>query len=268
MPVWGQSLVSLALTYQRAVPKFLEEAFDFIIKGYLDREGLFRMAGNDSEIKVMISKIDILNELGAVKNTNPYNVCVIINRFLRDIPGHLFIDSNAQAFQKATTAQQIKDIIRTLPVINRAVISRLFAFLNIVASHSDKNKMTLNNISIVMAPNLVDDPSNPTYLLNKDVVLLMLKEYKTIFDDMCSLDANGNWLSDEDFSKLTGNVVSAFLCQSSFMMKPLTPIKVEKQARMIRNVRIEIGNVDHIMNDLLSISPATPTSNVIHLTKL
>ncbi|EAY18266.1 RhoGAP domain containing protein [Trichomonas vaginalis G3] len=268
MPVWGQSLVSLALTYQRAVPKFLEEAFEFIIKDHLDQEGLFRMAGNDTEIKAMISKIDILNQLQANKNTNPYNVCVIINRFLRDIPGHLFIDSNAQAFQKCTTPTQVKDIIRTLPVINRAVISRLFGFLCMVAKHSDKNKMTALNLSIVMAPNLVDDASNATFLLNKDVVLLMIKEYAAIFDDMSSLDSNGNWISDDAFSQITGNVVSAFLCQSSFMMKPLTPIKVEKQARMIRNVRIEISSLDHIMNDLLSINPSPPSHNVIQLTKL
>ena len=52
------------------------------------------------------------------------------------------------------------------------------------------------------------------------------------------------------------------------MMKPLTPIKVEKQARMIRNVRIEISSLDHIMNDLLSINPSPPSHNVIQLTTL
>ena len=268
MVVWGQTLVSVALSDQRAVPLFLEKCFKHVLENWIDVEGIFRISGKESEIKELISMIDAIGDITIKNDTSPFTICNIITRFIRDIHQHILLDKNAQAFKKCTTAEQIKSIFNTLPIINKVVFSRFIGFLTLIAKHSDNNRMTLDNIAIILTPMLVDEPQDPQFILPKDVCLLMLKEYNTICEEVPALDSNGNWLSEEAFSKSIESVVSTFLCQSSFMTRQLTPVKVVKQARMVRNVRIDVGGWDSMMNELLAINPPTYQTNVIPLSKL
>ena len=268
MPVWGQSLVSVALNDQRAVPLFLEKCFKYIIDKYLDTEGIFRIAGPQSEIKSLIETIDAIGDIKLNENTSVFSICNIITRFIKDIPGHILNDKNANQLQQCTNSSQIRTIFQSLPIINRAVFSRLIGFMTLVCKHSSTNLMTVSNIAIILSPILVDDPSNPQFILSKEVCEMILNDYTTICADMLALDSNGNWLSDEEFSKSIGSVITAFLCHSSYMTKQLTPIKVEKPARMIRNMRIDVGGWDSMLNELLAINPSNQQTCVIPLTKL
>ena len=106
MPVWGQSLASVALNDQRAVPLFLEKCFKYIIDNHLDTEGLFRVAGKETEIKSLITSIDAIGDLTIGSDVSVYSICNIITRFIKDIPGHILLDKNANALQQCKTPEQ------------------------------------------------------------------------------------------------------------------------------------------------------------------
>ena len=271
MPIWGQNLTSLALTFQRAVPLFLEKCFTFILENHLDTEGIFRVPGNEADIKSFITSIDAIGDISVNSNTNAFVICNIITRFIRDVPDHILLDKNANKLQDCKTPADLKKIIMSLPIPNRAILSRLLGFMTIISQHSENNLMPISNIAIILSPILVDDPSNPQYLLSKDISIMLLENYREIFSEMLAIDANGNWLSEEQFTKSIGDVMTTFFCQSSFLRKPLTPIKIEKQARMVRNIKIDTrsNEWDCLMNELLAINPTNQQiSSSIPLTKL
>lgn len=267
MVVFGCTLNDLAILYYKPVPTFLEKCFALIIEKGLDTEGIFRINGDHSEIQQLKNQIDATNDITFPENVSVFCVANIIFRFFESIKNHVLIDSRADEWKNAETKEQLKSLYEKLPLMNRALVSRLFGFLYIVQQHSDQNKMGSSNLAIQISPNLLEfkpqaTENDPTLLSHQNflkVVTTMIDEYFYIFESMLSIDKDGQFLSEEAFADSIGDICMEFFCKSSPVALNLKPIADEKHCRLNRNIPIQRPEYDQIMQQLL---------NPIHTTEM
>jgi len=127
----------------------------------LAAEGLFRVPGQANKIEELKAEF---NKGGAVDlyNETPNTVAGLLKLWFRELPEPIFMFKNydtaitkkIDAMTEEELIAHLKTIYSKLPEGNKAVVSYTLAFLAEVATHSDENKMTVSNISIVFGPNL------------------------------------------------------------------------------------------------------------------
>ena len=123
MPVFKQSLASLAASSGRAVPPFLESCFTFMM-AHLEIEGIFRVPGLEDEIRRFISLADANGNVEFTENTSPFVVANLLTRFMLQIPGHVLEDKNAPEWTGLTDVNRY-----LLATIAAAALSEIFARL-------------------------------------------------------------------------------------------------------------------------------------------
>ncbi len=88
-------------------------------------------------------------------------------------------------------ADSLKATIRKLPSINHSTLALICKFLVLVASRSEINLMSANNLAIVFGPCLIAIPAddkNPVQVLKETleankIVRAMIDNYKSIFEE-------------------------------------------------------------------------------------
>jgi len=140
----------------RQVPVILANLRKLLVeKGGQRSEGIFRLAGEQNEIARLK---DTLNQkkYDAV-NTNDVNaIASLMKIWFRDLPTpilNVLPDTTILNFHDATDCIQAYN---SLPEPQKTLTSWLLDFLVEVSSFSAQNKMTAQNIAIVIAPNLYD----------------------------------------------------------------------------------------------------------------
>lgn len=254
MPTFGQPLNNLAVYFSQAIPPFLEKLFSFMIEKALDVEGIFRVPGDDKVIKHYHSIIDATGNVDLAEKVSPFVVANLITRFIRFIPNHLLIDKNANELAKIDSVESAQAFLQTLPLIHKAVFSRLIAFFTLVAKHSAGNRMGTRAISLILSPILVENPDEAIWIFPADIVELFLKNYKEIFVSMPALTPDGEFMTEQNFQKSIGDVCSIFFCQSTSNPVTLSPVVAAKQVKMCRNIIIEQTDFKEIYKKLLSNS--------------
>ena len=252
MVVFGRTLNELAVLHYKPVPGFLEKCFAFLIEKGMDREYIFRNSGDIYEIKDLQTKIDATNDVYLPDKTDPYAVANIICKFFRNIPGHILMDSRADDWMRVTSPDEAKSQYNRLPLIHKAVLSRLIGFLTVVKRNVVRNKMDSKALSIVMAPQLVDKPESKEFILPFQVVQIMIDNYNQVFGEMPALADSGDFLSEEEFANSINNAYMEFFCKSSPVAMKLKPIDEEKQCKLDRNIHINIPNYKDVFNELIS----------------
>ncbi|KAB7493924.1 Rho GTPase-activating protein 17 [Armadillidium nasatum] len=167
-PMYGVPLHEhLRITQQEiAVP--IQVTVKRMVEFGLFEEGLLRMAGSSTKIKRMKGLFDaglISFDSNLEDYNRDYDVHVVAGSFksyLRELPEPLLTntrhDELIEAVRKADHKEKLKSVwqvINTLPAQNYNNLRYVIKFLAKLASHSNENKMTPNNIAIVMAPNLI-----------------------------------------------------------------------------------------------------------------
>ena len=266
MVVYGQPIVEIALTTYKAIPPFLEKSFSFLLSNSrLDTKGIFRISGSDVEIQRFQKVIDATGDITYPNDTKPFVVANLITRFIRQIPNHLLIDKNAEAWEKAKTPEEAQKLFKGLPLIHRAVFTRIIAFFRVVTQHKKENCMEAKSLAIILSPILVSKSGDQRWLLSFSTVEMLLDRYDEIFGSMSSFDKNGEFMSDEEFNATIGDICSQFFCQSTAAPLKLKPLVETKQCKLTRN--LEISRID--WNDLFSILLSTNyTENDTLSTKL
>ena len=259
MSIFHQPLVNLAAESHQPIPPFLEKCFKFILEKAVDKVGIFRIPGNDRELKKMEEMLDKIGDIRLEETTNPFNVCNIITRFLRYIPGHVLIDDDSAKWYNAKTVEDMSKLVAQLPLLNRALLSRVLGFFSIVVQHTDKNRMNPKSIGIILSPNLIVDRENPTLLYPTQNIELLLNEYKNIFKKPFALDENGNFLSAEEYSNVV-HYVPEFFFQTNTIHSNLFKAKKneskKKKQKTISRQYLVINRIDPdtLMSELLSSS--------------
>lgn len=137
------------------VPKVLADMKKLIIdKGGVDTEGIFRLAGEQTEIKRIK---EMMNNKVFDNKTNDVNaIASLVKIWFRELPTPILNALPQEAIMSFHDANDCVAAYRSLPEPNKTLLDWLLAFMTVVVSRSSVNKMTAQNLAIVVAPNLYD----------------------------------------------------------------------------------------------------------------
>ncbi|ORX41049.1 hypothetical protein BD324DRAFT_575172 [Kockovaella imperatae] len=166
--VYGESLDQImalqAPTYpDLQIPVILPFLSDGILAlGGLEQEGIFRVPGDNDSVSELKSRMDrghyVLSGID-----DPHVTASLLKLWLRDlrdpvIPEDMYDD----ALIASKTPSQTLAFIDRLPLLNRRVLMFVISFFQLFLNPEviDKTKMTIVNLSLVLAPNLLRTTSD------------------------------------------------------------------------------------------------------------
>uniref|UniRef100_H9GFT8 Rho GTPase activating protein 28 n=3 Tax=Anolis carolinensis TaxID=28377 RepID=H9GFT8_ANOCA len=130
----------------------------------LETEGILRVPGSASRVKSLHQEIETKFDEDAfdwdqVRNNDAAG---LLKMFIRELPSPLFTMEYLPAFislvekisQVKLQLQALQLLILLLPDASRDAVKALLQFLKKVVANEKKNKMTLWNVSMIIAPNL------------------------------------------------------------------------------------------------------------------
>jgi len=155
--VFGVDPMSLELCddcgYQ--VPKIIADMRRQILeKNGVNTEGIFRLAGEQTEIKRIKEQ---MNSKNYDVNTNDINaIASLLKIWFRELPVPVLNALPQESIMGFQDANDCLQAYHTLPEPNKSLLSWLLDLMKLIVSNSAVNKMTAQNLAIVVAPNLYD----------------------------------------------------------------------------------------------------------------
>ncbi|XP_006118642.1 rho GTPase-activating protein 18 [Pelodiscus sinensis] len=145
------------------IPLIFHKLISEIEEAKLDTEGLLRIPGVAARVKGLCQELEAKFYEGTFnwESVKQHDAASLLKLFIRELPQPLLTVEYLKAFQdvqnlptKKHQLQALNLLVLLLPETNRDTLKILLEFLQRVIDHRDKNKMTLNNVAMVMAPNL------------------------------------------------------------------------------------------------------------------
>jgi len=131
----------------------------FIEYGGLKQEGIFRLAGEQTEIKRIK---EIMNKKEFVSSNDVNSVASLIKIWFRELPTPILNCVPPETIFHSNDIAGCVKAFEDLPILQKTLLSWLMDLLINVAQYSKENKMTSQNLAIVVAPNLYDvSTTNP-----------------------------------------------------------------------------------------------------------
>lgn len=163
-PIFG---VPLATAVERnrshdgiELPALVRECIDYIEEYGLACEGIYRMSGVKSKVQHLK---DCYNRQEPVylPEHEPNVVASLLKLFLRELPEPVLTTALMPKFEEASTIKnkqkKIEAFIRViadLPTCNRLLLSWMIVHMTHVIELAKENKMSLQNVSIVLSPTM------------------------------------------------------------------------------------------------------------------
>ncbi|KAI8388072.1 Rho GTPase activation protein [Radiomyces spectabilis] len=156
-------LLAMLLSRNASVPLFVRNCILALMQKDVSVEGIFRKNGNIREQKQMCETIDQQAcDVDYYSKETPIQLAALLKRFLRQLPEPLLTFELYKAFMMAIRMKNEEDMKNMLyltccilPKPNRDVMQVVFLFLAWVASFHAKNKMDINNLARIIAPNVL-----------------------------------------------------------------------------------------------------------------
>uniref|UniRef100_F7AEK2 Rho GTPase activating protein 28 n=2 Tax=Macaca mulatta TaxID=9544 RepID=F7AEK2_MACMU len=146
------------------VPLVLQKFFEKVEESGLESEGIFRLSGCTAKVKQYREELDAKFNADKFKWDKMCHreAAVMLKAFFRELPTSLFPVEYIPAFislmergpHVKVQFQALHLMIMALPDANRDTAEALMTFFSKVIANESKNRMSLWNISTVMAPNL------------------------------------------------------------------------------------------------------------------
>ncbi|XP_034964915.2 rho GTPase-activating protein 18 isoform X2 [Zootoca vivipara] len=145
------------------IPLIFQKLISHIEEGKLDTEGLLRIPGVAARVKNLCHELEAKFYEGTFQweNVKQHDAASLLKLFIRELPQPLLTVEYLKAFQdvqklptKKHQLQALNLLVLLLPDGNRDTLKALLEFLQRVIDNRDKNKMTLKNVAMVMAPNI------------------------------------------------------------------------------------------------------------------
>ncbi|XP_054900116.1 rho GTPase-activating protein 18 isoform X2 [Poeciliopsis prolifica] len=145
------------------VPLILQRLISHVEEEGLDTEGLLRIPGAATRVKSLCQELEssFYDRTFQWKQVKQHDAASLLKLFIRELPHPLLTVEYLNAFiavnklpTKKQQLQALNLLVLLLPEANRDTLKALVEFFQRVISHQVKNKMTLNNVSVVMAPNI------------------------------------------------------------------------------------------------------------------
>jgi len=202
-----------------SIPLFFKACVSFLDKNGLDSVGLFRVAGDNTEVNLIksalnsfnhdvdtpsdldleettLTKIMILNDKIRSNNhiINVPNIASLLKLWFRELPVSLIPEATYKevislSFSPETFWEKFAgSVLPKFPEPNQRNYLVLMAFLSKISTKSDANKMTPENLAIVFAPTILkpaDDVDPMSAMKNVQpaiaAVKLMIIHFREIF---------------------------------------------------------------------------------------
>lgn len=127
--------------------------------GGLKQEGIFRLAGEQTEIKRIK---EIMNKKEFTQNNDINSIASLIKIWFRELPTPILNCVPPEAIFNSGDIGGCVKAFEELPDMQKTLLCWLMDLLIQVSQFSKENKMTSQNLAIVVAPNLYDvSTSNP-----------------------------------------------------------------------------------------------------------
>lgn len=158
----------------RKIAYVIELCVCCLLEKGLYEEGLLRVGCASSKLRRMISAINANYVTPPLpdKYADPHVIAGVLKKYLRSLPDPLltfeFYTDFVAAAQKQNETQRkaaILNIVNQLPKENYNNLRYLMKFLSYLSEKNQENKMSPQNIAIVMSPNLLWSPNeNENYI--------------------------------------------------------------------------------------------------------
>ncbi|XP_063522640.1 rho GTPase-activating protein 18 isoform X3 [Pongo pygmaeus] len=145
------------------IPLIFQKLISRIEEGGLETEGLLRIPGAAIRIKNLCQELEAKFYEGTFnwESVKQHDAASLLKLFIRELPQPLLSVEYLKAFQavqnlptKKQQLQALNLLVILLPDANRDTLKALLEFLQKVIDNKEKNKMTVMNVAMVMAPNL------------------------------------------------------------------------------------------------------------------
>ncbi|KAK6997916.1 rho GTPase-activating protein 11A [Biomphalaria glabrata] len=181
--IFGEPLYSISTNYlpnYGYVPEFLVKSCE-IIDQHLESEGVFRKSGSVCRQKELRFAVE---DGKSLDGANVFDTAVLIKQFFRELPEPLFLtiflDALIRCYQLPPDKDPKKAILQLcllLPLENIGTLRYTMHMLYRVAARCDKNKMTANNLALIMAPNIMHNNKGTLKMSSSEEKLLHIQTY-------------------------------------------------------------------------------------------
>ncbi|XP_039403332.1 protein FAM13C isoform X2 [Mauremys reevesii] len=180
---------------QCQVPFVVTQMVEYLEMFGLDHVGLFRISGSVNKIKALKQKYDQGEKVDLINDGDIDSVASLFKLFLKELPVAVFPDNLHANLLKtfedknhmAECTQCLKRLLSSFPKAHYSLFQFLSTFLLKVASHSEMNHMTLENLAIVFGPTLFRIPFSPLahekQMLCNALLLYLLQNHEMLFAD-------------------------------------------------------------------------------------
>ncbi|XP_069547107.1 rho GTPase-activating protein 40 isoform X6 [Brachyistius frenatus] len=156
-----------------STPLFLQALLSFLDKKGVDSEGILRVPGSQSRIKLLQQNLETNFYSGQVSwdEVSPNDAAALLKKFIRELPAPLLTTEYLNTFSAVRDITDLKQklhmlnlLILLLPEPNRNTLKALLDFLSKVVSREKRNRMNLWAVATIMAPNLFLHKAIPSRL--------------------------------------------------------------------------------------------------------
>lgn len=213
-------------------------------------EGLYRLSGSNSTMKGLREKFNLEGDVNLLAAKDDYDVHVVaglLKMWLRELPTSVLTREHRMDFLHVIDLLDRKDrvnelgrLVSVLPLSNYTLLRALTAHLIRVVQHSDINKMTMRNVSIVFSPTL----GIPATIFN-----LFMSEFEYIFWITKDGDAAPRMIEDEVVEQEAEEEAAAVEVQYGLSRKTTLRLREEHG----RNNRNSVNYMDGAPNAIVDL---------------
>ncbi|KAI8364660.1 uncharacterized protein BYT42DRAFT_649328 [Radiomyces spectabilis] len=168
-PVFGveleQAVRVCCISKTNPLPAVVYRCIEYLnAKNAMMEEGLYRLSGSAAWIHNMRLKFDEVGDVDLLSTNEDHDIHAVaglLKLWLRELPDSVFTAELRQEFllvvdliNRNERIQELQRLMSCLPLPNYTLLRSLAAHLIQVVHHSEVNKMTMRNISIIFAPTL------------------------------------------------------------------------------------------------------------------
>ncbi|KAG8176502.1 hypothetical protein JTE90_006339 [Oedothorax gibbosus] len=142
------------------LPVIVREFIDYIEEHGLACEGIYRISGLKSKLRNLKNQYNLGQKVYLYEH-EPHVVASLLKQFLRDLPEPILTASLTPKFEEAAALKNelkkkelLQKLLNELPVCNRLLLSWIVVHMQHVIALERRNKMNLQNVSIVLSPTL------------------------------------------------------------------------------------------------------------------
>jgi len=215
---------------------FIHEALVDIEQRGLDVQGVFRVSPPKPQLDAVRAKIDQGEEVRMAELDEIHVVTGLLKLFLREMPTPLLtfqlykdwmglLDLPEQRLQVA----RVRELVAALPAPNRILLHRLCYTCTRIMQFTEVNKMTANNIAIVLCPSsLYDKDPDPMTMVHdiqraNGVLVLMIENYGQVFHGSLPWPPNAPAVSASSPANANANGNANANAAAAMPILPVTP---------------------------------------------